>query len=98
VRSGYLTVLQFLGMLSINLAIINILPFPALDGGRLIFIGYEAITRRRPKPSFERTINTAGMVFLIFLILLITINDILRVIKTSGFINQLSRLRDLLPL
>jgi len=98
VKSGYLTVLQFLGMLSINLAIINVLPFPALDGGRLIFIGYEAITRRRPKPSFERTINTAGMVFLIFLILLITINDILRVIKTSGFINQLSRLRDLLPL
>jgi len=85
-------------MLSINLAIINVLPFPALDGGRLIFIGYEAITRRRPKPSFERMINTAGMVFLIFLILLITINDILRVIKTSGFINQLSRLRDLLPL
>lgn len=98
VKSGYLTVLQFLGMLSINLAIINVLPFPALDGGRLIFIGYEAITRRRPKPSFERTINTAGMVFLIFLILLITINDILRVIKTSGFINQLSRLKDLLPL
>ncbi len=98
VKSGYLTVLQFLGMLSINLAIINVLPFPALDGGRLIFIGYEAITRRRPKPSFERMINTAGMVFLIFLIFLITINDILRIIKTSGFINQLSRLRDLLPL
>jgi regulator of sigma E protease len=98
VKSGYLTVLQFLGMLSVNLAIINILPFPALDGGRLVFIGYEAITRRRPKPSFERTINTAGMFFLIFLILLITINDILRIIKTSGFVDQLSRLKDLLPL
>jgi regulator of sigma E protease len=97
VKSGYLAVLQFLGILSVNLAILNILPFPALDGGRLVFIGYEVVTGRRPKPSLERWINTVGMVFLIFLLLLVTINDIARVIETSGLISRLSSFRNLLP-
>jgi regulator of sigma E protease len=80
-KSGLLNILQFIGILSVNLAVINILPFPALDGGRLIFVVYEAITRRRPKPSFERWVNTAGMAFLLMLIILITINDVIRLIK-----------------
>jgi len=97
VQSGYLAVLQFLGILSVNLAILNILPFPALDGGRLVFIGYEVVTGRRPKPSLERWINTVGMVFLIFLLFLVTINDIARVIETTGLITRLSSFRNLLP-
>ena len=80
-KSGLLNILQFIGILSVNLAVINILPFPALDGGRLIFVVYEAITRRRPKPSFERWVNTAGMAFLLMLIILININDVIRLIK-----------------
>lgn len=93
-RSGVLAVFQLLGILSVNLAVLNILPFPALDGGRLVFIVYEAIFRRRPKASFEHLINTAGMALLLFLITLVTINDIGRILETSSF---LSRLRGLWP-
>lgn len=88
-QTGILNILQFIGILSVNLAIINILPFPALDGGKLIFVGYELITRRRPKPSLERWVNTAGMTILIFLILLVTINDVLRLVETTNFLSQL---------
>ena len=80
-RSGFLAVLQFIGILSVNLAVINVLPFPALDGGRLVFIVYEAITRRRPKPSFERWVNTLGMAILIFLLILVTISDLNRLFQ-----------------
>jgi len=80
-QTGILNTLQFIGVLSVNLAVINLLPLPALDGGRLVFILYEAITRRRPKPSFERWVNAAGMAFLLLLIILITINDVIRLIK-----------------
>lgn len=77
-KLGPLAVLQFMGILSVNLAIINILPLPALDGGRLIFLGYEVVTKKRPHPKVENWINTAGMAFLLLLMLLITVNDILR--------------------
>lgn len=94
VGGGVLNVLQFIGILSVNLAVINILPFPALDGGKFIFVAYEAITRRRPRPTFERWFNTAGMAFLLFLIILVTINDVRRVIETTDL---LSRFRGILP-
>jgi len=80
-KNGALAVLQFLGILSVNLAIINILPLPALDGGRLIFLGYEAVTRKKPNPKVESWVNTAGMAFLLALMVLITINDILRLVR-----------------
>jgi len=80
-KSGFLAVLQFLGILSVNLAIINILPLPALDGGRLVFLGYEAVTRKKPNPKLELVVNNIGMVFLLGLMVLITINDILRLVK-----------------
>ena len=93
-QSGLLNILQFMGILSVNLAVINILPLPALDGGRLVFILYEAITRRKPKPSFEQWVNTAGMAFLLLLIILITINDVGRLVKTTSL---LSKIRSLWP-
>jgi regulator of sigma E protease len=74
--------------------VINTLPFPALDGGRLLFIIYEALTRRRPKPSFERWTNAIGMALILFLVLLVTINDVARLLETTNF---LSRLRSLWP-
>jgi regulator of sigma E protease len=94
VGGGVFNVLQFIGILSVNLAVINILPFPALDGGRFIFVAYEAITHRRPKPTLERWVNTAGMAFLLFLIILVTINDIKRMIETTDL---LSLIRGILP-
>jgi regulator of sigma E protease len=68
--------LEFMGGLSLNLAIFNILPFPALDGGRLLFLLIEAITRKRVKAEVEKYIHTAGMAFLLALMLLITFSDL----------------------
>jgi len=82
-RSGILTILQFIGVLSVNLAVINILPFPALDGGRLVFIGYEIVTGKKPKPKIEHWVNFIGMAVLLFLIVLVTINDLQRIIETT---------------
>lgn len=80
-QGGFLAVLQFLGILSVNLAIINILPLPALDGGRLIFLAYEAISKKRANPKVEALVNNIGMAFLLSLMVLITINDILRLVR-----------------
>lgn len=91
-KSGILNILQFMGILSVNLAVVNILPLPALDGGRLVFILYEAITKRRPKPSFEGWVNAAGMAFLLLLIVLITINDVGRLIKTTTLLEKIRSL------
>jgi regulator of sigma E protease len=80
-KSGYLAVMQLLGILSINLAIMNVLPLPALDGGRVVFLAYEAVTRKKPSPKVESTINMAGFIFLISLMVLISINDIFRLFR-----------------
>lgn len=93
-QSGILTILQFIGVLSVNLAVINILPFPALDGGRLIFIAYELVTRKKPKPQIEHWVNFIGMTVLIFLLILVTANDISRLIETTSLG---SKLRSILP-
>lgn len=84
VSLGVLPTLQFAALLSLNLAVINILPLPALDGGRLFFLAIEAIFRRRVYPAFEKWVNTIGFAVLLFLILLITYNDINRIISQSG--------------
>jgi len=71
-------------MISANskvLAILNILPIPALDGGRFFFIAVEAITRRRIHATFEKWVHTIGFALLIGLILLVTYNDILKLVK-----------------
>lgn len=81
VRLGPISVLQLVGLLSLNLAVLNILPIPALDGGRFFFIIVEAVTRRKVNATFEKWVHTAGFAFLIGLILLVTYNDILKLIK-----------------
>lgn len=81
---GIIPLINFIGILSINLAILNILPFPALDGGRLLFIIIEAIWGRRVLPKFETYIHMAGMAFLILLIIFITFGDIVR-LSESGW-------------
>jgi regulator of sigma E protease len=78
VNYGFMAVLQLMGLLSLNLAVINVFPFPALDGGRLMFVLIEIITRRRINPKFEAIVNTVGFFILIAVIILITRNDILR--------------------
>lgn len=76
VQEGLLSYLRLMAVLSLSLAILNILPFPSLDGGRLIFVLVEAVTQRPPPRRFELITNTAGFLVLILLILLVTFNDI----------------------
>lgn len=77
---GFMAIINFAAILSINLAIINILPFPALDGGRAVFLLFEGITRRRVKPEFEQWVNTAGFLLLVGLIMLISVRDVGRIV------------------
>ncbi len=77
---GFAYLVSLTALISINLAIINILPIPALDGGRLLFIIVEAITRRPVNTRFANAAHTIGFVLLIGLMLLITYHDIIKLI------------------
>jgi len=79
VSLGFVFLLQLVAILSINIALINILPFPALDGGRLLFLGVEKVRGRPLKKETERWVNTAGFFLLILLMIFITIKDIHRI-------------------
>jgi regulator of sigma E protease len=82
-NQGILAVVHFFGVVSVNLAIVNVLPFPALDGGRIIFVLYELIFKKRANQKLETMINNLGMMILLSLILLITIGDVYRLV-TGG--------------
>jgi len=81
VAIGPLAVLSFVSLLSLNLAILNILPIPALDGGRLFFILIEAVTGRKVSTKFESYAHAIGMAILLALIAAITLSDIIRFIS-----------------
>lgn len=72
--------LYFVGLISLNLAIMNLLPIPALDGGRLFFLLVEAVTRRHVHAGFERWVHTIGFAALLALTLLITYSDIRKIL------------------
>ena len=80
VSLGIKEVIRFIGILSINLGIINFLPFPALDGGRALFILIEAIRGKKVTPKIENAVHTAGFALLIILLILITYSDVLKFI------------------
>lgn len=69
---------QLTGVLSLVLAFMNLLPIPALDGGHVMFLSYEIISRRRPSDKFLETAQKVGMVFLLALMVFIFANDILK--------------------
>lgn len=73
---GFGTVMYILAFITINLGIFNLLPLPALDGGRLLFLLIEAVTRRKIDPKYEAAINVAGFCLLMGLMLFVTYNDI----------------------
>lgn len=75
-REGFVYLLQFMAILSINLAVLNIIPFPALDGGRILFILIEKILRRPVARKVEGWIHGAGFALLIFLVLFVTYRDL----------------------
>lgn len=76
VNLGVVYVMQFTAALSLNLAVINILPIPALDGGRLMFLAIEKIRGKAMKPQLEAIFNNVFFFALILLILVVTIKDI----------------------
>jgi len=75
---GFLAMVHFFGVVSVNLAVVNVLPFPALDGGRIVFVVYELLTKKRANEKFEMIVNNVGMMILLGLILLVTVGDISR--------------------
>lgn len=77
-KLGLTYVLEFGGLISLNLALINILPIPALDGGRILFVLLEVILRRKIPAKVEQIAHTAGFIGLIALMLLVTWRDISR--------------------
>lgn len=79
-QEGAIAILQFLALLSISLGVINIMPFPALDGGRFLFIIFEVVFRRRPNARWEAAIHGAGFILLLLLIFVITWNDIINLL------------------
>jgi regulator of sigma E protease len=83
VDAGLVAIVQFIGLLSVNLAVLNVLPFPPLDGGRIAVVLIEAIRRRRLPAEREAFIYLAGFAVLIALVILISIQDIQRLI-TGG--------------
>lgn len=78
--SGFASLLTITAIISINLALINLLPIPALDGGRLLFVAIEALLRRPLNPLYANAVNAVGFGLLILLMLVVTANDIFRII------------------
>ena len=78
-RMGFIYLLQFTAFLSVNLAILNILPFPALDGGRVLFLVIEKLRGKRNNQKIEQWVNTVGFMLLLLLMFLVTTHDILNI-------------------
>ncbi len=79
-RQGFLSLLTFIAFLSVNIGIMNLLPIPALDGGRILFISIEGITRKRIPRKTENLVNNIFFILLMLLFVYVTFNDILRLV------------------
>jgi len=77
-QAGWMYLVQFVAILSANLCIVNLLPLPALDGGRLLFLGIEAVRRKPMRRAIENWTHGVGFMLLLLLILFITYRDIVR--------------------
>lgn len=89
---GFLPALKLTGIISLNLAVINLLPFPPLDGSRVLFVIIEKIFGKKSVPKIEAKLHPIGMVILLILMLLITGRELTRLIQAgsiSGFVDSL---------
>ena len=77
-KAGFTSVISLLCLICINVGFINILPFPAFDGGHVVFILIEKIKGGRVNPKVENTIHSIGFILLMILMVLITYNDIIK--------------------
>lgn len=87
-EQGFLSLLELVAILSVNLAVFNILPIPALDGGRLAFIGLEMIKRKRISPALEQKVNTWGMIALLAMMAAISLQDVVRLGILDRFLGK----------
>ncbi|NOY14968.1 MAG: hypothetical protein GXP43_02010 [bacterium] len=79
--TGVMNLIRFVGVLSVNLAVINLLPLPALDGGRVVFVVLNGLIPSDRVKRIEYWVHLVGMAMLILLMILITFNDVLRLRK-----------------
>ncbi len=77
---GFGDLLSIMAIISINLALINLIPIPALDGGRLLFVIIECVIRRPIKASIANSVNMVGFAFLILLMVVVTAHDIFKIV------------------
>ena len=80
-RLGFVYLISLTALISINLAVINLIPFPALDGGRLLFVLIEAIKGSRINPKVSNALNSVGFALLLLLMVVVTFQDIFRIIN-----------------
>lgn len=80
-RMGITYLLMITAIISINLGVVNLIPFPALDGGRILFVAIESAIRRRISPKFTNTVNLVGFSLLILLMIVVTFKDIAKLFK-----------------
>lgn len=80
-KKALINLADLTALLSLSLAFLNIMPFPALDGGRGAFLVFEGITRKRVNPKFEVWLHRIGMMILLALIILITFRDVGRIVR-----------------
>lgn len=78
---GFISFLSWTALLSVNLAVINLLPIPALDGGRLVFLGYEVVTRKKPNQKIENTLHYLMFILLMGLFVVIAFSDVARLLN-----------------
>lgn len=81
-HSGPLALFSFMALLNVNIGILNLLPLPALDGGRLVFQAIELIRRKAINPKIENKIHQWGLIFLLGFLAVVTLNDILRIFRS----------------
>lgn len=79
--AGFLPFLSLIAMLSVNIGVMNLLPIPALDGGRIVFLIYEAITKKKPNKKVEAFLTNIVYILLIILFFYVTYNDITRLFR-----------------
>lgn len=81
VSSGSLTnLLTIMAFITINVGVANLLPLPALDGGRFLFLAVEAVRRKPVNPKYEGYVHAAGLALLLLLMVVVTYNDIARIV------------------
>lgn len=75
-KQGFLSLMSLTAIISVNLGIMNLLPIPALDGGRLVILFFEMVTRRKVNQNFEDNLHKIGFILLLALMVIVLIKDI----------------------